>query len=247
MALDAALIAALVIVILAGVTSGLTGFGFALISVPVLLVIYEPPAVVTLTMGLTFFTCLVIVASAWRSADVQVVLTMLPGTAAGLFAGAWLLALAGSATIKLVAGAVVVVFSLVLLRGVRLRGTHSRAAALLAGATSGALATMTGLSGPPAVMLLAARAYPPDAFRATIAAYFVALNVIGYAALLWQDLLTSDQLGVTAALLPAALLSTFAGTRLSRLVPPPMFRRLTLILLFLTGAIGAVTAVLALL
>lgn len=244
--MDAALIAAMVIVTLAGLISGLTGFGFAMISVPVLLVIYEPAAVITLTMGLTFFTCLLIVASAWRSTAIGTILTMLPGTTAGLFTGAYLLALADAAAIKAVAGAVVVTFSIVLLRGIRLRGTDSAAAAVIAGGASGVLATTTGLSGPPAVMLLAAREFERDAFRATIAGYFVVVNVVGYLALFSQSLLTRDQIGVTATLLPVALLSTFAGTRLSRFVPALMFRRMTLVLLLLTGAIGAVTAAIAL-
>jgi uncharacterized protein len=246
MALDAALIAALVIISVAGVTSGMTGFGFGLISVPVLLTIYDPATVVTLSLGLSFFTCMLVVYSAWRSTDTRVVLTMLPGAAVGLFAGAYLLAIANPDVIKIVAGTIVVIFSIVLLRGVSVRSAHSRIAALLAGGASGALATSTGLSGPPAVMLLAARDYQRDAFRATICAYFVAINVIGFAALLWQDLLTGAQIGTTATLLPAALLATYAGTRLSRFVPPAMFRRLTLLLLLLTGAMGGVTALLAL-
>lgn len=246
MTLDAALLAAIVIVGLAGLISGLTGFGFGLISVPVLLVIYDPATVVTLSLGLSFFTCMLVVYSAWRATAVRTVLSMLPGAAIGLFSGAYLLAVADPNTIKIATGAIVVTFSVVLLSGVNVRGADSPLAAILAGGASGALATSTGLSGPPAVMLLAARHFERDAFRATICAYFIAINVIGFAALLWNDLLTRDQIGVTAALLPAALLATYTGARLSRFIPPAVFRRATLILLLLTGAMGAVTALLAL-
>jgi uncharacterized protein len=243
---DAALIAALGIVLAAGVISGLTGFGFALVSVPVLLLVYDPATVVTLSLTLTLVTCSVIVLSARKAVDVPVVLVMLPGAIAGLAAGAWLLVLLDPSIIKITAGGVVVAFSIVLLRGISIPSARHPAAAVLAGATSGTLATSTGLSGPPAVMLLAARDYTRDPFRASISAYFVVIDIIGIAALAWQGVLTERQIGITAVLLPAAVLGTFGGTRIARHVTAVLFRRLTLSLLLLTGLMGAATAAIAL-
>jgi uncharacterized protein len=244
---DAALLAALAIVLAAGVISGLTGFGFALVSVPVLLLVYDPPTVVALSLTLTLVTCTVIAFSVRSAINLPVILGMLPGAAAGLLTGAWLLTWVDPAIIKVVAGSVVVAFSIVLLRGVRVPGAGHPGAAVLAGAASGTLATSTGLSGPPAVMLLAAREFTRDPFRASISAYFVVIDLAGIGALIWQGVLTERQLSVTAVLLPAAVLGTFSGTRLARRVNARLFRRMTLTLLLFTGLMGAVTAVVALL
>jgi uncharacterized membrane protein YfcA len=246
LSVDAALLAALAIVLAAGVISGLTGFGFALVSVPVLLLVYDPATVVTLSLTLTLVTCTVIAVGVRHAIDLPVVLAMLPGAVAGLLTGAWLLTWLDAALIKVIAGSVVVVFSLVLLRGVHVPGAGHLGAAILAGAASGTLATSTGLSGPPAVMLLAARNFTRDPFRASISAYFVAIDVIGIGALIWQGVLTERQLSTTAVLLPAAVLGTYGGARLSRRVNARLFRRLTLSLLLLTGLLGAVTAAIAL-
>jgi uncharacterized membrane protein YfcA len=245
-AVDAALAAALAIVLAAGLIFGLTGFGFALISVPVLLLVYDPATVVMLTMVLTLFTCALVILDAWKAMQPRIVLMMLPGAIAGLFAGARVLALAEPDTIKLIAGAVVVTFSLLMLRGVALPGAHHGLAPPVAGGLSGLLATSTGLSSPPAVMLLTARAYARDAFRVNMSLYFVAINVIGLGVLAFQGLLHREQFVVSGILLPVTLLGTITGAWLSRYVPPGLFRRITLVLLMLTGAIGMLTALSAL-
>ena len=245
--LDGALIAALAIVTLAGLIFGLTGFGFALVSVPVLLLVYDPATVVMLTLVLTLFTCAMVLFDAWRWLRLPVVLAMLPGAVLGLIGGSYVLLLASADTIKLIAGAVVVLFSALMLGGFRLPGAGHRLAPPVAGGASGLLATSTGLSSPPAVMLLAARNEPRDTFRANITAYFIVINLAGLLALAAQGLLTSQQAVVSATLLPPTLLGTLAGAWLSRFVPPPLFRRITLVLLLATGVIGFVTAATALL
>jgi uncharacterized protein len=246
-AVDAALVAALAIVLIAGFIFGLTGFGFALISVPVLLLIYDPATVVMLTMVLTIFTCALVILDAWRAMAPRIVFWMLPGAVAGLFAGARVLAFAPADTIKLIAGAVVVTFSVLMLRGISLPGARHSFAPPVAGGLSGLLATSTGLSSPPAVMLLAAREYPRDSFRVNMSLYFIVINVIGLGTLALQGLLHADQFVVSGILLPVTLAGTMAGAWMSRHVPPQLFRRLTLMLLVLTGGIGMLTAMSALL
>jgi len=59
-------IAAIAIVTLAGVVSGLVGFGFALVCVPPLLLIYDPPVAITVSVGLTLPTGWVILIGVWR-------------------------------------------------------------------------------------------------------------------------------------------------------------------------------------
>jgi uncharacterized membrane protein YfcA len=56
--------------------------------------------------------------------------------------------------------------------------------AALAGFVSGALTTSISISGPPLVLWLEAQRLPPAEIRATLAAAFLALNVIGAVVLL---------------------------------------------------------------
>ena len=64
--LSVALLVALFSALLAGTVSGLTGFGLALISVPLLLFVYEPRTVVVITAVLSVIINFAVVWDSWR-------------------------------------------------------------------------------------------------------------------------------------------------------------------------------------
>jgi uncharacterized membrane protein YfcA len=243
---DATLLAAMVIVGVSGVIFGMTGFGFALVSVPPLLLIYSPETVVALTIGASMLTSVIVVLGARRELDGRLVLSMLPGACVGLLLGVWVLKVVDPALLKITAGTLVAAYSILLLRGYQPSGMRGGWWASTAGTASGALATSTGLSGPPVVILFTARQLAKDAFRVTIAAYFVAINLIGGGILLAGGAVGHRELTISAALTPAALVGTVIGNRIVRRLTAAGFRSLTLALLLLTGLMGIGTALLAL-
>lgn len=245
--MDATLLAAMVIVGGTGVVFGMTGFGFALVSVPPLLLLYEPEMVVALTIGVSLLTSAIVVLGARRELDGRLVLSLLPGAVAGLLLGALILDVVDPTLLKVAAGTLVAAYSILLLRGFQPSGMGGGWAASVAGGASGLLATSTGLSGPPIVILFTARQLAKDAFRVTIAAYFVAINVIGFVVLLAGRTIGETEVVTTAVLTPPAALGAYAGTRLVRHLTAVGFRRLTLALLLLTGVMGVGTTLVALL
>jgi uncharacterized membrane protein YfcA len=239
---DAEFVAAIAVVLLAGTIAGLAGFGFPLVSVPPLLLIYDPPTVVTLSIALTLATGWVVLLDTWREVHARTVLALVPWALVGVFAGAAMLRLLDAAYIKLLASAVVIAFTLVMIRGSILPGAHSPVATALAGTASGALNASTGIAGPPVVLLFTARDFGIQSFRGSTVAYFVFVDVAGLTVLLSQGIVGADELSTAAALLPAALLGTCAGRSLVRRVSVAAFRRITFGLVLLTGAVGAVNA-----
>ncbi len=83
--------------------------------------------------------------------------------------------------------------------------------AALAGASSGALATSTSLSGPPLVFYLLGRGVSPEQMRDTLAAVFVALSLAGAPALLATG--TFDVPAGVGWLVLAAAAGQLAGRR----------------------------------
>ena len=245
--MDATLLAAMAIVLVSGVIFGITGFGFALVSVPPLLLLYGPETVVALTIGASLLTSVIVVLGARRELDRRLVLSMLPGACVGLLLGARILTVVDQTLLKIVAGVFVAGYSVLLLRGFEPSGLDSSWAASAAGAVSGTLATSTGLSGPPIVMLFTARRLAKDAFRVTISAYFVAINLIGVVVLLSGGAIGRSEVVTSAVLTPAAMIGTLIGNRLVRRLTAVGFRKLTLALLLLTGVMGIATALVALL
>jgi uncharacterized protein len=164
--LSASLLVALLAAFLAGCISGLTGFGLALISVPLFLFVYDPKTTVVITAVLSLFINVAVVWDSWRDADRRMVLALLLPALAGVVVGVEILRVVDPEYIRLGVGIVVVFSALLLLREVRLPGAGSRWGPVVAGSTSGALSTSTALAGPPIVLLLASRGFPKRVFVA---------------------------------------------------------------------------------
>ena len=245
--MSVALLVAILSALLAGIVSGMTGFGLALISVPLLLFVYEPRTVVVITAVLSVVINFAVVWDSWRDADRRVVIALLPPAFVGVVAGAELLRVVDPDYIRLVVGIVVVFSALLLLRDIRLPGAQTRWGAVVAGSASGALSTSTGLAGPPIVLLLASRGFPKRVFRGSSALYFLVMSLLGLAVLLSRGLLEAGDVPLTLALVPAAFLGKFIGTALLKKVSEKAFRVVSLGLVILTGALGVATAAWALL
>ncbi len=245
--LSVALLVALFSALLAGAVSGLTGFGLALISVPLLLFVYEPRTVIVITAVLSVIINLAVVWDSWRDADQRIVVALLPSALVGVIVGTEVLRTVDPDYIRLGVGIVVVFSAVLLLRDVRLPGAGTRWGTVVAGSTSGALSTSTGLAGPPIVLLLASRGFPKRAFRGSSALYFLAMSLVGLAVLYIRGIFDADHVPLALALIPAAFLGKAIGTAMLKRISEGAFRVVTLGIVILTGTLGVVTAAWALL
>jgi uncharacterized membrane protein YfcA len=243
--LSVALLVALFSALLAGAVSGLTGFGLALISVPLLLFVYEPRTVIVITAVLSVIINLAVVWDSWRDADQRIVVALLPSALVGVIVGTEVLRTVDPDYIRLGVGIVVVFSAVLLLRDVRLPGAGTRWGTVVAGSTSGALSTSTGLAGPPIV--LASRGFPKRAFRGSSALYFLAMSLVGLAVLYIRGIFDADHVPLALALIPAAFLGKAIGTAMLKRISEGAFRVVTLGIVILTGTLGVVTAAWALL
>jgi uncharacterized membrane protein YfcA len=242
-----ALLVALVAALFAGVVTGTTGFGLALISAPILLFVYEPKTVIFLTTVFSVVISAAVVWDSWREAHHTLALTLLAPACVGLVAGAEVLRLVDPTYIRLSVGAVVVLSALLLLRDVRLPGADTRWGPVVAGSASGALATSTGLAGPPIVLLLTSRGLPKHQFRGTSAFYFLLMSAVTLIILPARGLVAAGDLPLAAALVPAAMVGKAIGTAFLGRISEGAFRTLSLGLVILTGTLGVATAAWALL
>lgn len=244
--MESSLIAAIVVLAVAGIAVGISGFGFALIAVPPLLLLYPPQTVVVLIFSASLLPSVLVVANAWRETDLRLVALLLPGALLGLLCGAQLLQLADATVLKLVAGLFVAIYALLMWRGYRPPQLDGPWAASLAGVASGALGTAIGLTGPPIIILFTARRLARDVFRGTIAAYFIASDVIGLAILFAGGAIGAEEGRLTLLLTLPAALGVLLGNRLALRLTAETFQKLTLLLLLATGVIGMTTAIIAL-
>ncbi len=238
---------ALFAALLAGFVTGLTGFGLALISTPILLFVYEPRTVIVLTAIFSIFINAAVVWDSWHEARRRLSLALLIPAVFGVILGAEVLKVIDPDYVRLGVGAIVLFSALLLVRDIKLPGADTRWGTLIAGSASGALSTSTGLAGPPIVLLLASRGLPKHEFRGTSALYFLPMSVVGFIDLSFRGLVDAPEVPLGLLLIPGAIVGKAAGTAILRHVSERAFRAITLGLVFLTGTLGVATAAWALL
>lgn len=181
--------------VLGGLVRGFTGFGFAMVFVPLAMIVVGPAAAVGLvwTMDLPYAVPLAVQAArraAWRE-----VAPLLVGATAFLPLGAWLLTrLDPLVTRWLIAGAVLLALA-ALVSGWRYAGRPGVALSLGVGGISGLASGLAALSGMPlAVFWLGSQDSDAAQVRANLMAYFglsaiVSGVVFAIAGVLTQELI----------------------------------------------------------
>lgn len=236
---DLAAVAAIVFV--AATVQVLSGFGFGLMTVPLMtLVITTREAVVVSTLlgiGLTTW-------QGWhqRADAVRPLVRRLTIAAyAGMPFGLWVFVAVGDHTLRLLLGVAVLVAVVLLARRINLRHVGP-GLDIGAGFLSGVLNTSLSTNGPPLVFVLQGRHLEPPAFRGTISQVFAFSNVLGLTLFLAAGKVTAAGVLAAAVALPALILGQLAGTPLRRHVHGERFRWLVLALLTAAAVSAIVSA-----
>ena len=229
---------------LAAAVQSTTGFGFALLAVPLLSLVVPADDAVVVSASLGLVSSATIALASRAHGDRVAIGRMLVGAAIGAPLGLALLEITTGRQLRFVLAGVIATYLVVELRGWQLRHA-GRGIEVGAGVVSGALNTALSTNGPPLVMALHARQLPPDAFRATITAVLAGsglFTVVLFGVSGRYDGPIAAQLAVA---LPALGLGYLLGARHRRRLAPATFHRLVLALLAVTGAVTLVGAVLA--
>lgn len=210
---DAGFAVAVLAVIVAGFLRGFIGFGAALISVPILSVIYGPLAAVPISNLLGLPAVVVLLPDAIRFSERRIVVPVSAAIFVASPLGAWLLVGANQAVMKIVICSLVIVMVAMLVRGWRLR-SHVTASVLIgAGAAGGLVQGAAGIGGPPVVAVALSRPGEVRQQRGNVLAFMAAISLSSILPFAFFGLFTPSVIAVAVLLLPAYLLSIWLGTR----------------------------------
>ena len=224
------------VVAFAAAAQVVSGFGFALIATPLVAVLAGPREAV---VGLTMVGLVLVAQVAIRGrghVDGSIVLLMSAAAIVGMPLGLLVLTRADDRVLTVAIAVAVIVFSVLLWRGLRLpvgRGTDATA-----GFTAGVLSTSTGTNGPPIVIALSAKQLEPAVFRATISAIFLVQGAAALVAFAIGGQVTRDAVAVALAGLPGVVVGSIVGERGFQRLDAPTFRRVVLGMLFLSGVVA---------
>lgn len=227
-----------VAIFLAGVSSGLTSFGFALIATPLLLLLLPAKAVVPLVALHNTVSGLILLAQLRRWVDLRRIWLLTLAGVVGIPLGTYLLVTLEPGQLKVFIGLVTALSAVALLLGVRLTIRHEKLACGPVGLASGLLNGSTGMGGPPVILFFANQGMAKQAFRANLTAYFTAVNLLRLPGYVAGGIITPAIVGTSALYLPAMLLGLAAGARLAPRVDEPLFRRVTLVIVTLSALVA---------
>lgn len=190
--MDTTIILISLIIALAGFTQGLTGFGSALVSVPLLSLIVGAQTAVPIAGIFGWLVTLPVVWKMRHSIQRQTGLILFAGSIPASFVGAKLLASMPSQYILLTMGIVLILSSIHSMFSTKpLFNKTSIPVTVGAGFTSGVLGASVGESGPPVIAYTSMQPWTADQTKSTLAFFFM-LQMIGANISFWNEGLITD-------------------------------------------------------
>ncbi len=230
--------ASLLVAFLASLAQGVTGFGFALILVPLLSLVYDPKAVVLISLSLGLLTKIPLLIVDRRHIQWRVIAPLVGVTLVGNTLGAQVILSADQALLRLGIGVLVVVLSALLLLDFRWQIKREWLATAVVGLVSGFLTGSTSMGGPPVVLFGVNQAWAKESLRANLVAFFTISALFTTALLAASGALTREILLLDAYMLPGIAVGLWVGNFAFRRVPRVLLYRGIVLFVLVTGLFG---------
>ncbi|MCZ6532779.1 MAG: sulfite exporter TauE/SafE family protein [SAR324 cluster bacterium] len=221
-----------------GVIRGFSGFGAAMLVVPILSILYLPHQAVAIAMCLALVANIQLVPGALRSTEWRQAWPLSIGALVGIPLGALALLNIDPDLMRRAISAIVLAFALLLLSGWRWRGRQGLRAALLTGSMAGVINGAAGTGGPPVILYLLAGPRSAETSRANIISVYLFLNGGTLASLAVNGVVTPEVMWRALLLAPAWVLSLWIGIRMFHTASDRIYRRIALLTLVGVGLFG---------
>lgn len=226
-----------IVVFVAAFLQSLSGFGFAVIIMPLitLMVGLQTAAPLVATIALTVYTINVI---RFRHAiNRDEVLRLAAASAFGVPVGIWVLANVNETVVKAVLGLLLVTFALYGLLRPTANWALSRQWVYPTGFVAGCLGGAYNTPGPPAIVYGSLRQWPRDEFRAAMQTLFLVNAMLVVTSHFLTHNLTVEVLSLYLYAVPALALGILLAARMDSKVDRRRFRTLVNVMVLLLGAL----------
>ena len=243
--LDVATLAyALVVIFVAAVVRGYSGFGASALIVTSLTLVLPPVEVVPISLLLEIAASLGLLAQVWKDVPWRSMAWLLIGAALGMPAGFALLAALPADVMRVVISLLVLLACALIWRGAQASSRPRGPAILGTGVVSGIANGTAAVGGLPVVLFFLYSAAAIATARATLIVYLMIADIYGTGVAWINDLVTQEVLLRTALFCIPLFLGVWLGNRHFLTTSPESFRRFTLILLVFLATAGLLRAAL---
>ncbi len=227
------ILALILIVFFASTLQATTGFGFAILSIPFYLLIFEPHDAIQLNVLLSFIICIIVSYRIRQRIDKGLLIRLIKGSLIGALPGIALFIFLDDQPLKIFISIIILISAALLITKLKLKGSKTQE--LIAGAFSGLLNTSTGMGGPPLMIYFLGTKTDKTIIHAATNAYFVFIALVSF--LLQIMVHPVSKFVWTAALwsIPFLLAGMFLGQWLFTKINQQLFIKIIYLLLIISG------------
>ena len=221
---DPRFVLALAISVLAGLVRGFSGFGSALVYMPLMSALYGPRIAAPSMAVIDVLAAVTFVSTVWRQAAWREVLPLAVSALVAAQFGSLILKYADPILLRWFITILVLAVVAVLVSGWRYQGRPILVVTLAVGALSGLLGSAVQMAGPPVIVYWLGSAGEAAIVRANFVTYFAALAAglgITYSI---KGLLTSEATALALLIGPLQIASQHVGARLFPLASDRTYR-----------------------
>jgi uncharacterized membrane protein YfcA len=231
-------------VVIAGIIRGYSGFGFSMITVVSLSMVFRPVEVVPVVLLLEIGASSMLLPQVWRKVDWRSLGWLCIGMAVGTPVGVAVLVNVPVQPMRAAIAAIVIILVLLLLSGFSLKRKPGTPATLATGLASGTLNGAATIGGPPVILFFFSSQAGVDISRASVIAYFFATDILASIICFMRGLILQQTLTLTAVLLLPLVIGIQVGNRSFFRTEPETFKKRVMILLMVLSLVSLVRSLL---
>ena len=226
------------IAIFSGVVRGFSGFGSALIYIPLTAAVYDPLTAAVTFVLIDMATGISFVAGAWRQTRWGEVLTLAAAAILSAQFGTLILQYADPLLLRWMICALVAMIVGVLVSGWRYESKPHLAVTIAVGLFAGFLGGAVQISGPPIVIYWLGSMHDVGIVRASLISYFGLFSAGSVVTYYFHGLLTATLVALAILLGPLHIVAMWAGGKAFHLATPETYRRVAYATIILSAIVG---------
>ena len=226
------------IAFVSGPARGFSGFGSALIFMPLASSMAAPQLVAALLLIIDFIGAAPLVPNAWKQADRRATAVMVSGALVGVPIGTYFLSRLDPVTTRWIISGFVFALLLLLLSGWRYRGRDHTAISVGIGGLSGFCSGLAQTGGPPIVGYWLGRPLASAIARANILLFFAASDFFSVVSYAFTGLITADAIRFSLLVGPVYGIGVWFGASLFGRASEKLFRAICYVLIAAAVVIG---------
>jgi uncharacterized membrane protein YfcA len=227
-----------VIAFVSGTARGFSGFGSALIFMPLASSIAAPRLVAALLLIIDFVAATPLLPNAWKQADRKATFVMAFGALIGVPIGTWFLSRLDPVTTRWIISGFVAALLVLLVSGWRYRGKDHAALSIGIGGLAGFCSGLAQTGGPPIVGYWLGRPIASVIARANILLFFGASDFFSLVSYAVTGLITTDAIRFSLVVGPVYGIGVLLGAKLFGNASESLFRSICYALIALAVIIG---------